>query len=132
VLISGGGSSIRTANEVFDLFGLNSTEEISFRGVDTFAGLGDGTIHFSNQGFDRYSLFVKAIGGIGPTWDVRLQGSPDGLLFTDLIAHTQADGSGVLKFPPDAIPRPTYAVKSKVVGLTGGGSVQVIWIGMRG
>ena len=45
-----------------------------------------------------FSLQVVAVGGTVTAWTVALQASLDGVTYTTILSHTQADGDAVTKF----------------------------------
>jgi hypothetical protein len=61
-----------------------------------YTATGYGTvIDCSSVGASQFSLQVKGTGASATSWDVRLEGSLDGVSYTPLIQHTEnsADGS---------------------------------------
>lgn len=63
-----------------------------------------------------FSIQVNGVGGTPTAWDVRLECSLDGLAWTQVVQHTNADGIGTTK--PLATAFPCLKMRANVAGLT--------------
>lgn len=93
---------------------------------DTFTGTGNGTsVDVSTDPLESYAIQVKGTGAAAGAWDVRLEGSLNGVDFTQILAHTNVDGDGVTKFSGTA-DSPALYMRSRVSGLTLGAATNII------
>jgi len=100
--------------------------------VDVFTATGNGTAVIMTLNPCRdYAIQVKGTGGAPTTWDVRLEGSLDGVNFSQIIAHTNVSGDGVVAFSID--PAPCLYFRSRCAGLVLGGAsnIYVTILGMH-
>lgn len=73
-----------------------------------------------------YALQVKGSTGTATAWDVRLEGSLDGLNFSQIMGHQTSDGDGVMKVSTGTIPFPVLYMRVRTNALTLGSSASVI------
>ena len=63
---------------------------------ETFTATGNGAVlEAKDNPFKYFSVQVKGTGAAATSWTVALQGSLDGVNFTDLVTHNANDGSVV-------------------------------------
>lgn len=92
--------------------------------ADTYTTTANGTtIDVSARPMIAYSIEVKGTGAAATTWDVRLEASLDNTNFSQVIAHTNADGDGVTKFFTGA---PGLYFRSRCAGLVLGGATNIV------
>jgi hypothetical protein len=93
---------------------------------DTFVAAAAGTAINTGAGYKHYGIVVTATGAV-TSWDVRLEVSVNGSAFTQVIQHTNVDGSGVNKWNPTTIPAAAgIAFRSNCVGLVLGAGTNII------
>lgn len=66
--------------------------------------------------FVRYAIQVKGVGGTPTTWSVTLEGSLDGVNFTTILTHANADTDGTVKW--DGGGKPCLYIRANVGTLT--------------
>jgi hypothetical protein len=102
------------------------TQWSSYHAQDTYVAAADGVAIAHAVGIKCYGLSVVATGAV-TSWDVRLEVSVDGTNFTQVIQHTQADGTGVAKWNPATIPlAPGLAFRSRCAAIVLGAGTNVI------
>lgn len=93
---------------------------------DTFTATGNGTtIDASTFSCKHFGLQVVGTGAAATTWDVRLEGSMDNVNFTQIVAHTQVTGDGVMVWS-GANHFPSLYFRSRCAGLVLGGATNII------
>ena len=91
---------------------------------DTFTATGNGSTNDANTVPCRdFSLQVTQTGAV-TSWDVRLEASLDGVGWTQLLAHTNVDGSGVMK--STTLRTPARFFRNRCAGLVLGGGTNVV------
>jgi hypothetical protein len=92
---------------------------------DTYTATGSGTtVDISKRVMGAFSIQVVGTGGAATVWDVRIEGSNDNVNFTQIIAHTNADGDGLVK--ANATYFPCLYFRSRCAGLTLGIATNII------
>lgn len=93
---------------------------------DTYTATGSGvTVNISTAPLKSFSIAVKGTGGVATAWDVRLEGSLDNVNFTQILAHTNVTGDGVILFP-GAVLSPCLYYRSRCSGLTLGPASNIV------
>jgi hypothetical protein len=87
-------------------------------------GIGD-VIDVSSTPQRTFALQVKGSGAAPTSWDVRLEGSLDGVNFTQIIQHTQVDGDGVVKWG-GSDPHPSLFWRVRVAALSLGPAADIV------
>lgn len=91
----------------------------------TFTSSGTGTIEGSSVAVKSYSIQVKGTGAAATAWDVDLEGSLDGVNFTQILNHTTTTGDGKILFSGSNI-YPAYYIRPKVNSLTLGSASNIV------
>lgn len=93
---------------------------------DTFTVAGSGTtIDASASPMSAYAIQVKGTGAPASAWDVRLEGSLNGVNFTQILAHTNATGDGVVLWT-GSLEAPALYFRSRVESVTLGGASNIV------
>lgn len=113
-------------NAWFDEYGrLVTIENAGFSTrADTYTATGNGTtVDRLVRPVRNYAIQVVQTGTV-TAWDVRLEGSLDGTNFSQVLQHTNTDGSGLVKFSTAS--SPCLYFRSRCAGLTLGVGTNVI------
>lgn len=100
---------------------------------DTFTGTGNGTtVTVTTAPLSSFGIQVKGTGASATTWDIRLEGSLDGVNFSQILAHTNTTGDGAVLWAGGVF-SPALYFRSRVSGLVLGGASNVVVtiLGMR-
>lgn len=93
---------------------------------DTYTATGNGTaVSVATSPLKSFSIYVLSTGSVASAWDVRLEGSLDNVNFTQILAHTDADGDGVLKYTGASM-YPSFYFRSRCAGLTLGAATNIV------
>jgi hypothetical protein len=131
-----GGGNAQNAADFFGSGAVNSvgdqyiTSEF-FTRSDTFTVAASGTaVNISVHPFRDYSIQVTATGAV-TSWDVRLEGSIDGVTYTQIVQHTNADGTGITKASANRFPAMFFRSRCAAIVLGGGTNVVVKILGIQ-
>jgi len=92
---------------------------------DTYTVAGNGVaVDLTANPLGDFGLQAVQTGTV-TSWDVRLEGSIDGTNYTQIVAHTNVDGSGVVKWS-GASRSPSRYMRSRAAGLVLGAGTNVI------
>lgn len=89
--------------------------------IYTDSGLGGG-IDITSGPEHIFAIQVTGVDDVADAWDVRLEGSLDGVNFTELIKHTESDGNGVTKFLAAGFVPIVFYFRSRCDSVTLGGA----------
>lgn len=92
------------------------------------------TINTTGTPMKYYSVQVKGSTGTPTSWDVRLEGSLDGLNWSPIMAHQTSDGDGTVKISSSPIIFPASWIRARLNQLTFGSSassLKVIVLGSQ-
>lgn len=91
---------------------------------DTYTIAANGTaVDRSTSPLKNFSISVKGTGAVPTAWNVRLEISLDGVNFTTLITHTEADLDGATKVSANAA---TLYFRSRLASVTLGTATNII------
>lgn len=94
--------------------------------ADTYTGTGNGTtVTATSAPISVFAIQVKCTGVAATSWDVRLEGSLDGVNFTQILAHTNVTGDGVVLWL-GAVTSPCLYFRSRCVGLVLGAATNIV------
>lgn len=93
---------------------------------DTFTATGNGTaVDMSALGASKFSIQVTMTGTV-TSWDVRLEGSLDGVTYTTILTHTNVTpGDGLMVYNGDTV-SPALYFRSRCAGLVLGVGTNII------
>lgn len=92
---------------------------------DSHAGVGNGTtVNCSTTPFKNFTIQVTSTGAT--VWDIRLEGSLDGVTFTTLLTHTNVTPADTLTISSGTANTPMLYFRSRCAGMTGVGATAVI------
>lgn len=90
----------------------------------TFTGTGAGTtVDQRGRPLKLYSVQVKGTGAAAGAWDVSLQGSIDGVNFSEIANHATGSGDGAVVFSTEA---PAMYFRANCNSLTLGGASNIV------
>jgi hypothetical protein len=98
--------------------------------IFTTAGNG-GTIVQTSAPLQTYAIQVTGTNGAATSWDVRLEGSLDGVKFTQILQHTQVTGDGVVVWS-GTLNSPSLYFRSRVAAVVLGLSATNIVVTILG
>lgn len=111
-------------NAWFDLNGRQVVRQDHQTRSDTYTATGNGTtVDVSTNPLKNFSIQVKSTGTTATAWDMRLEGSLDGTNFSQIIAHTNADTDGFVKFASNS---PILYFRSRCAGITLGLATNIV------
>lgn len=85
--------------------------------TDNFTTTGTGVVvDAANIPVKSYSVQVTSVGLAASSWDVRLEGSLDGIKYTQILQHTTASGDGAVVYSGASMAPSTF-FRSRVAGL---------------
>lgn len=97
----------------------------NYRLTETFTAIADGEIATTNRSPKYFAVQVAGTDGTPTAWDARLEGSIDGVNFTQIMAHTQADGHKLIKWG-GSLAFPVTHFRVRVLGLTLGPATNIV------
>lgn len=110
IIISSGNALLANIEDAVDgLEGLISASNTALSSIDskaslfktrsdTYTSVATGVaVDVTTGPLTRFAIQVKGTGGAPVLWDIRLEGSLDGVNYTQLIQHTNTDGDGTVK-----------------------------------
>lgn len=116
-------ASADRVNAYYDVNGIQNVKTDSYNRSDTFTAVANGTtVDVTVNPLKYFSIQVVQT-GVVTAWDVRLEASIDGTNFSQVIAHTNADGSGIVKA---SVVFPARYFRARCSGLTLGVGTNVI------
>lgn len=93
---------------------------------DTFTGTANGVaVNITTAPLSTFSIQVKGTGAGATTWDIRLEGSLDGVNFSQILQHTNTTGDGAVLWI-GASSAPSLYFRSRCAGLVLGGASNVV------
>lgn len=93
---------------------------------DTFTTTGSGVlVTVTTTPLKAFSIQVKGTGTPATTWDIRLEGSLDGLNFSQILQHTNVTGDGAVVWSGTLF-APSLYFRSRVAGLSLGTATNVV------
>jgi len=93
---------------------------------DTFAAAGNGiTVDRSASPLSKYGIQVKGTGAVPTSWDVRLDGSLDGVNFTEILSHVGAVGDGQMVWT-GALDSPCLYFRARCASITLGTATNIV------
>jgi len=107
---------------------INTRPSTSSR-TDTYVAAGNGVTVVSAAVYRSFGIQVKATGAV-TSWDVRLEGSLNGVQFTTIIQHTNADGDGITKWNVNQSANANFRSRCVAIVLGGGTNVVVTILGV--
>lgn len=91
---------------------------------DEFTAAGNGqVVDISQSPLKEFGIQVVGTGGAATSWDARLEGSLDGVNFSQVAAHTQLSGNGVVAFASQD--SPCRFIRSRVASLVLGTAANI-------
>lgn len=94
--------------------------------TETFTATGNGaTQNVNGLGIKSFALQVTGTGATPTSWDVRLEGSLNGTVWTQILQHTNVTGDGVTVFSGAPL-SPVKFMRSRVAGLVLGGATNIV------
>lgn len=94
--------------------------------VDNFTAAANGVpADCSRDPVKNVSLQVKCVGAAATAWNIVLEGSNDGVNWTVLITHTQADTDGNTKFQASGIVTPVLYLRTRMASVTLGSATSI-------
>lgn len=105
---------------------IHRTLEESFTGIQVGAA-----VNVTLSAVKHFAMQVVGVGGTAPLWDVRLEGSLDGVNFTEILQHNNTIGNGAVLWSGTDI-YPCSFFRARVVSLTLGptSALKVYLLGM--
>lgn len=112
---------------------LETTQALQLSRADTFKTRSDiytttangVTVDTSTSPLSTYSIQVKGTGAGATTWDIRLEGSLDGVNFSQILQHTNTTGDGAVLWIGSSS-APSLYFRSRCAGLVLGGASNVV------
>lgn len=92
--------------------------------ADTYTAVANGSPVTLSTPMKYFGIQLTGTGASATTWNVKLDGSLNGVTYTQLIQHTQADGDGATKWLASA--SPILYMRSRVSSLNLGGATNVV------
>ena len=93
---------------------------------DTYTTATNGAIlDINTQAAKHFTIQVKGTDAIATAWDVRLEGSLDGVNFTQILQHTNVTGDGVMLYSGANI-SPSQYMRSRCAGITLGAATNIV------
>ena len=93
---------------------------------DTYTGTGNGTtVTITTAPLNVFAVQVTGTGAAASAWDVRLEGSLDGVNFSQILAHTNVTGDGVVLWLGATL-SPSLYFRSRCAGLTLGTATNIV------
>lgn len=103
-----------------------ASDQSSRSRADTYSATGDGfTVDASIVNPKSFAVQVKGTGASATTWDVRLECSLNGVEFTTVISHTNADLDGTTKASGSTL-FPCRHFRSRTAGIVLGGASDIV------
>lgn len=94
--------------------------------ADTYTVTGNGTtVSVLTTPVQAFGIQIKGTTAPATTWDVRLEGSLDGTNFSQIIAHTNTDGDGAVKWTGTTL-SPSLYYRSRCSGLVLGAASNIV------
>lgn len=80
-----------------------------------------------------YALQVTGQDVAASAWSVALEGSLDGLTYTEILRHVTGDGDGVVKVSTSPVIFPAFFIRARVISRTLGsaGKIRVLAVGTQ-
>ena len=105
-----------------------------FKQTETFTTTATGTLRFAGAAgvpvVKSFALQVKCTGAAATSWDIRLEGSLDGVNFTQLIQHQQTDTDGTTKFQAAGIFTPVLYWRVRCNAISFGSATNIVAMAM--
>ncbi len=93
---------------------------------DTYTAAASGTtVSVATTPLSSYSVQVTGTGAAASAWDVRLEGSLDNVVFTQILQHLNTTGDGVLLFTGANL-FPALYVRSRCASITLGSATNIV------
>src|SRR5712692_3476309 len=91
---------------------------------DTYTGPASGVSVNVASGVKSFAIQVKSTGAVATSWDLRLEGSLDGVNWSTILQHTNVTGDGAVVWSGSAL-APSLFYRSRAAGLVLGAATNI-------